>query len=481
MKNRMKRWKSVLCIALSVIFVSGCALGTKDTQVAEIVPMEQEEINKFSLNIVGGDDVMKIAGYLGFNMTWYSADGNMFDDYVTEEYAKDIAAAGINCIHYSDFDYATNPDMVIRGLELAEKYNLGYYVFDSYVKNMCEDEEIDLEKLANRVAEYCDYKSFAGVFIEDEPNSETFMPELGEKYISKYKKLCDALHELNIKYHNGGLPCYESEKVGEAERYEAYIQELAEDFRPDILGYDHYPFDPLAKGEPIDLQEHFWNLDLIREYGLKYNLPIEATISAGGQWNDGMERFDSVEYFPNEGQFDWLFNTYLAFGVKAFSVFPLVQPTHFGYAKSTEWDFERNGLFGSMGNKNRWYYYLQDITEHIRAIDGVLMNCVSKGVIASGEKALTDMQDTRSSLIESGKFQELQKVTGDTMVGCFNYNGKTALYVVNYDMEYAQKITLELNASHNIAMIQEAETNFVKGQTIPLDLAAGEGVLLVID
>ena len=91
------------------------------------------------------------------------------------------------------------------------------------------------------------------------------------------------------------------------------------------------------------------------------------------------------------------------------------------------------------------------------------------------------MQDTRSSLIESGKFQELQKVTGDTMVGCFNYNGKTALYVVNYDMEYAQKITLELNASHNIAMIQEAETNYVKGQTIPLDLAAGEGVLLVIE
>lgn len=481
MKTRMKQWKSVLCIALSVMLVSGCASGAEENKVAEVVPMEKEAVCKSSLDIIGGDDVMKIAGYLGFNMTWYSADGNMFDDYVTEEYAQDIAAAGINAVAYSDFDYATNPDMVIKGLQLAEKYNLGYYVFDSYVKNMCEDDEIDLEKLANRLAEYCDYKSFAGVFIEDEPNSETFMPELGEKYISKYTKLCDALQTLGISYHNGILPCYETDKVGEAERYEAYIQEYMEGFHPEILGYDYYPFDPMANEEPLNLKEHFWNLDLIREYGLKNNLPIEATISAGGQWNDAMERFDSVEYFPNEGQFDWLFNTYLAFGVKAFSVFPLVQPTHFAYAKSTEWDFERNSIFGAMGNKNRWYYYLQDITGHIRAIDGILMNCVSKGVIASGEEALEDMQNTRSSLIESGKFQELQSVTGNAMVGCFNYNGKTALYVVNYDMEYAQKVTLEFNTSHNMAMTQEAETSYVRGKTLTLDLAAGEGVLLVIE
>ena len=72
-------------------------------------------------------------------------------------------------------------------------------------------------------------------------------------------------------------------------------------------------------------------------------------------------------------------------------------------------------------------------------------------------------------------------MTGDAMVGCFNYNGKTALYVVNYSMEYAQYITLELNDRHNIKTVQNAEETYLKTKTLTLDMAAGEGVLVIID
>ena len=72
-------------------------------------------------------------------------------------------------------------------------------------------------------------------------------------------------------------------------------------------------------------------------------------------------------------------------------------------------------------------------------------------------------------------------VNGDAFVGCFNYNGKTALYVVNYSMEYAQYITLHFNEAQNIRMIQNCETSYVNAKNLTLDIATGEGILLVIE
>lgn len=480
MKNSIRIVAIMLLATMSVTMIFGCS-SKKTNGKSQVVPMEKEEVVKESYDFIGGDDVMPIAGFMGFDMTWYSADGNMFEDYVTEEHAKKIADSGINTILYSDHDYAVNPEMVIKGLELAEKYGLAYLVNDSFVSNMGSEGEIDMEVLANRIAEYSDYPAFGGMYLVDEPNSPNFMPELGDKFISKYVKVCEALQELNVVYDQAILPCYEYDKMGEPEKYEAYIQEYLDGFKPRVLAYDHYPFDPLSFNKPLELDEYFWNMDLIREYAIKYNIPWFNAIQAGGQWNDAQERFDSVEIFPNEGQFAWNVNTTLAFGAKMVEFFPLTQPAHFAWAKSQEWDFERNGIIGAAGNLNRWYYYLQNISKQIREIDGVLMNSVSKGVITSGEQAAEDMQLTRSSWIKSGKFQELQGVTGDAMIGCFNYQGKTALYVVNYDMEYAQKITLQLDAKHNVTMIQNAETSYVKGKNITLDMSAGEGVLLVIE
>lgn len=128
-----------------------------------------------------------------------------------------------------------------------------------------------------------------------------------------------------------------------------------------------------------------------------------------------------------------------------------------------------------------WYNFAQNINKHIEVIDEVLMNSVNKGVIITGEQAKKDMELATSCVIDSGAFQELLSVTGDAMVGCFNYNGKTALYVVNYSMEYAQHITLNLNEAHDVTVMQNAETSYVNAKNLQLDMAAGEGVLVVIE
>ena len=146
----------------------------------------------------------------------------------------------------------------------------------------------------------------------------------------------------------------------------------------------------------------------------------------------------------------------------------------------TDWDHYEKGMFGEFGNKTQWYYYVEKANKHIAAIDEVLMNSVNKGVIGSSDAVKKEMQFI-DCVIESGKFRELQSVDGDSIVGCFNYNGKTALYVTNFSTEYAQKITLNLNATQKMKVVQNAETSYVQGKSLTLDMAAGEGVLVVIE
>ena len=83
--------------------------------------------------------------------------------------------------------------------------------------------------------------------------------------------------------------------------------------------------------------------------------------------------------------------------------------------------------------------------------------------------------------IEGNSWRELASITGDAIVGCFNYQGKTALYVVNYDTEYAQKIPLTFQDTYNIKVVQDAKESYVKADQLTLDMKAGDGVLLVFE
>ena len=132
-----------------------------------------------------------------------------------------------------------------------------------------------------------------------------------------------------------------------------------------------------------------------------------------------------------------------------------------------------------MGNKTQWYYYAQTINQHIKAIDEVLMNSTHKGVIASGEQANKDLEFT-TCVIESGSFNELQSVSGDALVGCFNYQGKTALYVVNHSFEYAQEVKLTFDRVQNLQLIQKAKKADANAIELTLNMAAVEGILIVI-
>ena len=477
MKNKHKKWKTLLSLFMCAIMLMGCSASrTSETQGSSRV-MEKEKSRALSVSYIGGKDVMPIAGYIGPYQHAYSSDGIVFPDYISDEYYQMIADAGINIIGSSFTEYSGSPDIVKKSLELSAKYGLGMFVTDGNVTGKIEQNEVTAEEVAKEIINYSDYEAFCGMHLVDEPQATYYLIGDGTRLLGKYGQLADVLHnELDIITYCNAFPIMEFSK--NQENYERYIQEFCDTLQPKMLCWDYYPFDEYREGK---MEIYFYNMDLIRRTAEERDIPFWAFIQAGSQWNDNWQELPSkTPYWPNQFQFNWNVNTCLAFGAQGIQYFPLIQPYQFTLAENGSWDFERNALLGAMGNKNQWYYYAQEINKHIAAIDEVLMNSVNKGVIVSGEQAKADMS-LATCEIKEGTFNQLKSVSGDTMVGCFNYQGKTALYVVNYDMEYAQKITLTFNGSQNVKMIQNAKTSYVKGKALTLDMAAGEGILLVLE
>ena len=478
MNNRCRKWKAVLSILMCAVLLMGCSASKTSGTTTDSQVMEKEESKAVSVSFIGGKDVMPITGYVGPYLHAYSQDGDVFPEYVTDEVYQMIADAGVNLIVYSFTSYSSAPDVVKKNLELAEKYGIGFFVTDNNVTAKTEQETITAEEVAKEIVNYSDYESFCGMYLVDEPQTSYYQLGDGSRLLTKYKELADVLHnDLDILTYCNLYPIMDLSK--NQENYEKYVQDFCDTIQPKVLMWDYYPFDEWRQG---DMSLYFYNMDLIRTTAQERDIPFWAYIQAGSQWNDSYEYFDSVTpYYPNEYQFNWNVNTSLAMGAQGIQYFPLIQPYQFAFAETNDWDFERNGLLGAVNNKTQWYYYAQTINEHIAAIDEVLMNSVNKGVIISGEQAKSDMSKAQNSVIAEGTFNQLQSVSGDAMVGCFNYNGKTALYVVNYSFEYAQNITLNFDASQNIKMIRSAEESYVKGSSLTLDMAAGEGILLVLE
>lgn len=475
MKNKYRKIVSIVSLFLCVVCSTACTAETKESSA--VTPMTPEQSNAVSFNFIGGKDVMPLCGFHGPYQDKFNQDGNVAPNMVTDEYFQMVKDLGINMISASELDWYSTKEALTQALELGEKYGIGFFVGD---KNLTWNYDITAEEAANYISEYYDYPAYCGLTLIDEPNIPTYNLDGNEnRNLDLFVNLAKVLQYDLDQY------CYINMyaiKEGNAKGYEVwsnYVKEVSDSLNQKIYSADMYPFDEKNQGL---WQKYFYYLGTMRDYAIDHNAPFWGYIAAGAQWSGNYMAFDSVTpYFPNEPQFNWNVNTTLAYGAQGMQYFPLIQYMNMTPTLSGDgWDFNRNGIIGAWGNKTQWYHYVKNINTHIAEIDEVLMNSVHKGVIASGKQAQDDTKLT-SCVIESGSFQELTSITGDALVGCFNYNGKTALYVVNHSMEYAQYITLNFNETQEIRKTQNAKTSYVKGDKLTLDMAAGEGVLVVIE
>ena len=431
----------------------------------------QEEVYTYGFEFLGGTDVMPIGGFNGPGEIDTSVQDYVMPTFMSDKYFSLIQESGVNLITYSPVFYDTSPYAAIDMLELGEKYGVGITVNDR--RYFQEGTALTEEQAEAYLSEYRDYKAFCGIHGVDEPETDDFyVGEDNNKPISYYQTAINILEKLNVWSFGNLLAC---NAAGNRAKYDTYVETWLNSCDMKMLMWDHYVHDI-----GVSEKDYFYSLSYGREKATEHQIPFWTFIQAGSQWRTSdSEAQDSNGYYPNKGEFLWNVNTSLAYGAKGISYFPLIQPTYFAVAESTPYDFERNGMIGASGNLNRWWYYAQTANKQIAAVDEVLMNSVSKGVIVTSEQAKADNADS-TCIIEGTAWRELTNITGDVMVGCFNYQGKSAFYVVNYDMEYAQNINLEFSENYKFEVIQNAVTSDFEANHLNLNIKAGEGVLVVM-
>ena len=346
------------------------------------------------------------------------------------------------------------------------------YIWDSALLTS----ELDAETIAKNIAPYSQYDSFKGIHVVDEPGTDSYYSTV-ERQLDTYAQLAKAVNGYcNLNGYINLFPYAPSQLIAEGysaseyqSRYGDYLDEYISKTEARLLSYDNYVF---ATSRP---KYYFVNLSLAREKSLNAGIPFWSYIQVGNNWC--LDMGDSTRTPLTEEQFMWNVNTSLAYGTKGIQYYPLIEP----YFESGS--HEGDGVLDTNGMVTKWYESVAKINTHITAIDNVLMKAESKAVLAVGQQA---QSDTAISATSYGNLETvlLDKAnTQGTVIGAFDYQGKDAFYVVNYDTEKEETITLKFKGTdaYEYRMVQNAVTSYGQGTSCQLTIPAGEAVLVVLN
>ncbi len=471
MKKFKKNILSVLLALTSAcvgVLSTGCGnsleLITENTQYVVSEQRKALDVHALTFDYLGGSDVMPIGTFFGpFTPANGMVNGLAFGDYCTDYYFDLLVNVGINMINYTANQWGEHKDSIQKCLDLCAEYNVGYFVQDYRIRE-------DFSNMGTAINEYIDNDCVLGNFWRDEPKSERFA-EAKETY-KYYRQATDKTLYVNL------FPSYQDDLTGTEETitWEEYATQFMEATNSQCLSYDHYPFEKANRGS-ANMTKYYSDLSIARKVSEQFGVPFWCYIQCGDIW-DATVGASTVEIFPNEGEFIWNVNTCLAFGSKSITYHTFLQPYYMATTESG-YDFDTMGLVGADGSINRWYYYAQKTSKQIKAIDHILMNSASVGVLTVGEDLNKNV--TGSEKINGNSFRELKSFTAsndNAMIGCFDYKGKTALYVVNCETTKKQTVTLDFADKYGYEVIQRGESIKVAGKKMKLTLESGEGVLV---
>ncbi len=478
----MKNKNKIAAIALSGILICGLLSSCGDSkgtttvkkgyfyssnvQYTTTVKEEAKPVYTKSFDAIGGQDVMPIG-------TWGQIRNGVIENaYVVESMLNDegfqiLKDCGVN-FAIGGYDYYTKAADVIKVLELSEKFGMGYFVMENYILSNSRNGTIETSQYDELTPKFTKYRSFMGYMIGDEPSvakmantKKSIDAFKASTYGDYYTPYCNAYPSYAEPTGLSGT----SEGITFAEYIDAYNQ-----MGLDYCSFDFYPF----PGKNKIRATYFSDLSDVRNGAEKAKIPFWVFVQTGWPYKNQVQ-----ENIVNEGQFLWNVNTNLAYGAKGMQYFTGPQENTY-YDRNDPDGATRSGLIGYYNNLNEWYFYAKKANAQIAAIDYVLMNAHHDGVIFHGNSPTPASEG--EEVITEGKYRQLTGVYGDdALVGCFDYYGGTALYVVNNSFEKENaKIALTFDDVYGYDIIQHATSVFAAGNALEFTLEAGEGVLVVL-
>lgn len=370
-----------------------------------------------------------------------------------------------NAIKNQAYDVATTK----KALELCEKYNVKYMVFDIRVVNLllnnADDKEIDYT--VHAVCEdFRHYSSLHSYLITDEPDASQF-PIL--------KKITDAFKRYDpnhIPYINL-FPNYATPAQLGAVDYESYVEQFIKTVSPDLLCYDHYhlfktnPDDIKITDSPDSFEAQVYtaslsrdaksgfynNLEIIRKKALENNIPymlIVLLVEHGPYKNLSLEEL----YFE-------VWQT-LAYGCTSLSYYNYWElPPHTNYA---------NGIISSSGEKNKHYWDVQEINRNIAPIGEQIALTRSEAVFHIGDTFLHE------GVTPFKPYGDIDNIMGNRLTVGFFENG--TFIIANQDYTSSTEVTITTKKS--LALFDTKTNTFISTKKNTFTISAGEGIYLKI-
>ena len=475
MKNTWKKVGTLALACLLAVGTAGCATTGSSEELKKVDPSQKGTPEAFARMFMRGLDAneMPIGGFIG-PTDYYTGNGYGLPSLITDKVFASLNECGLNFITDTKIDLTTQAEKAETVLNLADKYGISWFMPHTSIFNIsrtgsgsviagANELGAELKRLADA------HPRFAGLYGMDEPSNVAYadIKTSWDTFKEARTIAGNAYSDLSV-YYNLYPPCpnigtdENGKTIGYQEYLDGYVATGAE-----YMMFDSYPF----VGMEGEVAGSWLNLlGQINRTSKAGNMPWVGYIQCGGHYD-----LHEGHRVINENELNYDVQTMLALGAKGVSYFPGVMPPE--WSALPEEDSQDNSLIDKYGNKTPYWFYAQKINKQIKAVDEVLMNSAHVGVILAGKGACaysgTDKVDT---------FRQLTAVAGDpALIGCFDYKGGTALYVVNNSLEiHRGEIRLTFDREYEYEVIQRGVSCPIVTNEFTLTLEAGEGALVVI-
>jgi len=483
-------YKSI-AIVLSILLLFLCVgCGQKegfDKVETGLYQMTVEDSDKLSIPQLG-DDVMPISVYVS-PMPEHGSGFEKVPSQITDKYYQLLKDAGVNFV----YGHNEKGEDIIKNLDLCEKYGLAYllrtdqmeFFKDTDSGIVCypdyspEEKERVKKAFVDKINLYIDHPAFAGIKFSDEVGVKCF-PGLEAATQIFYEEFPGKMIYHNLLGNLASNAMFESAPYWKKftqvtdesimkDGYDSYIRQFTEKVSVEYISFDNYPIQ--ATGT---LRAWGKNISQVANIAKEKNIAFWNFIQASTWGNDAF-------VVPNEAEMLWQNNLSLAYGCKGLQMFTFFCPIDF-----LKYDLAGTGTFcvDSNGNVTDFYYDVKNSLTQISMMDDVLMNSKWKGIMTSSSGIPATIIPENDVLESFNHLDNIVSTDAHVVTGCFNYQGKTALLVVNNSVMSPTNVVLNFNVGTKGYYIKDnAKFEFTsknKQLVIPY-LVAGGAALVVID
>ncbi|MEN8138076.1 MAG: T9SS type A sorting domain-containing protein [Bacteroidota bacterium] len=309
-------------------------------------------------------------------------------------------------------------------IRIYEKYNLKYYIS---VTNLLGGEnylshpstlvapEITPEMLAKLdpvIQKYKDNPNVLGYHICDEPYRNSFK-NIGK--VVSYLKVKDPARESFVNIWPGV----------DDEDYRSYIESLLDQTKLEMLSFDRYIF----SNNGTDTDKFFLNIQVIREYALRYGVPFYNIIQAIG--TDGTIESDLNWRTPTYAEHKWQSYASLTYGVSGLI-----------------W-FHWHGNWGVTGNpeKESIYNSIQKLNPEIKIMGAEMMKLKTVGVYHNKPE-----HNKIQGLDEMAIVSEVSS-NANLLIGSFK-DSEEKDFVMIMNKDYENEVTATISTQYNLNQLK---------------------------